>query len=197
MAEKSTWLPDQGPADTSDNKTPNPGTTESSGIGGLISGCGVLILLFLGLAYGLASCMSGDSETSTTTTVTWTPPVSPETEPSGDVPVQASDTTHESSGTLNDAPPAPIQNGSVHVTEDIAYNRCKDYIKKDLKSPSSADFAPRREWVFVPHDGGIGAGAYVDADNSFGAHVRKEFLCTVKPVPGDVTNVAVDAVWTS
>lgn len=206
MVEKSTWLPDQDPGGTRGENSSSFGNTESSSIGWMLSGCALLLLMVVGLGYALVSCVADDSESETTTTVTQTEtfmestPTSLEEEGGrgesansgengdvGDIPEDASPEEEE----VADHAYVP----AVQVTEDVVYNRCRDFIEKDLKSPTSADFAPRREWVFVPVDGGIGAGAYVDADNSFGAHIRKEFMCTVKSIEGDDTNVMVDAVW--
>jgi hypothetical protein len=59
-----------------------------------------------------------------------------------------------------------------------ARNICEDWVREQLKSPSSADF----------NDGsvtGAGAGPYtitgtVDAQNSFGAMLRSDWTCTIE-----------------
>jgi hypothetical protein len=65
-----------------------------------------------------------------------------------------------------------------------AFNSCKDFVKRRLKSPSSATFRN-----YFQHDGevvvtGVGDGPYVvrssvDSENSFGAKLRSDFVCTV------------------
>lgn len=72
--------------------------------------------------------------------------------------------------------------------EHAAFTVCKDFVKDRLKSPSSASFRN-----FFEDDGEVrvtGNGPYrvvstVDADNSFGANVRSEFVCVVNRVGDD------------
>lgn len=57
---------------------------------------------------------------------------------------------------------------------------CQSFVSKQLKAPSTADFAPHGETKIS----GSGMGpwtviGYVDAQNSFGAKIRSGYLCTV------------------
>lgn len=59
-------------------------------------------------------------------------------------------------------------------------------VRRDLKSPASADFpAYSRQHVTDLGGGRYRVRAYVDAANSFGATRRTEFLCTVRSESGD------------
>lgn len=58
---------------------------------------------------------------------------------------------------------------------------CEGRIRKMLKAPSTAEFAPFREQNIV----GTGSGpyavtGYVDAQNSFGVRLRNNYTCTVE-----------------
>lgn len=71
-------------------------------------------------------------------------------------------------------------NSTPKYDEFLAQADCESFVKKNLKAPSSADFAPHREL----HITGSGTGpwtvvGYVDAQNSFGAKIRSTFTCTV------------------
>lgn len=72
------------------------------------------------------------------------------------------------------------------------YTYSQDLVKKKLKSPKSADF-PWYSDNFIKEKGDtITVTAYVDADNSFGASVRTNYIATIKvkngePVSGSVT----------
>lgn len=70
-----------------------------------------------------------------------------------------------------------------------AWIACRDAVRNGLKAPSTADF-PAYSAEYVHPDGdGYAVSAYVDADNSFGAHVRTRFTCTVRRT-GDRLTVA-------
>ena len=71
------------------------------------------------------------------------------------------------------------------VDETEARLSCEDLIKNQLKSPSTASFAPRNEWTFTEVSGGYRASGWVDAQNDFGATVRNSFTCTVTEGPSD------------
>jgi hypothetical protein len=63
-----------------------------------------------------------------------------------------------------------------------AWNVCSQFVKDRLKAPASADFAEYRdEGTSVTKTGKtytvIG---YVDAENSFGANIRTNYVCTVR-----------------
>src|SRR5437868_6407417 len=71
-------------------------------------------------------------------------------------------------------------------TKRGAWDVCSEFVKDRLKAPATSDFAEY---------GAQGTGAtksgraytvlgYVDAENSFGANVRTNYVCTVKYVGG-------------
>lgn len=61
---------------------------------------------------------------------------------------------------------------------------CHNYVRDNLKSPSSANFPPADASTAVPISGGdYEVTSYVDAQNVFGAMVRNDYVCTVKPLP--------------
>lgn len=57
---------------------------------------------------------------------------------------------------------------------------CEDYVKKNLKAPSTAKFAPHHELNISGKDQGpwtvVG---HVDAQNAFGAQIRSTYHCIV------------------
>ena len=68
-----------------------------------------------------------------------------------------------------------------------AYSLCKNDIKKKLKSPGTADFqsvvsativqsTDKTQWSVRTH---------VDSENSFGASIRSEIVCTIQPQSPD------------
>ncbi len=81
----------------------------------------------------------------------------------------------------------------VEVRRLVAFDVCKDFVKRRLKSPSSAKFRNP-----LQDDGevvitGSGTGPYtivstVDAENSFGAKPRSTFVCVVT-LNGDTWNL--------
>lgn len=73
-----------------------------------------------------------------------------------------------------EAPPRPPDRGSIYD----AYEVCKDEIRSRLKAPSTASFVGRASQVVEDR----GEGRYlvdgeVDAENSFGAHIRSRYVC--------------------
>ena len=68
-----------------------------------------------------------------------------------------------------------------HPQGDLAVVKCKSAVTAALKAPSTADFAPYSsssvidlgKWQYRVH-------SYVDAENSFGAHIRTPYTCTVQ-----------------
>ena len=87
------------------------------------------------------------------------------------------------------------ENKSKTPTKTETYISCytysQDLVKKKLKSPKSADF-PWYSDSFIKEKGDtITVTAYVDADNSFGANIRVNYIATIKvkngePVSGSV-----------
>lgn len=65
-------------------------------------------------------------------------------------------------------------------TSSEAYTITKNLVRKRLKSPSSASFpwSATRTWDLK--NGKFKILAYVDAQNSFGANLRKEFTCIIE-----------------
>lgn len=64
--------------------------------------------------------------------------------------------------------------------QSYAWTACRMYIEKSLKAPSTAKF--QSESTGTVYDNGNGnyeVSMWVDADNSFGAHIRSTFYCKV------------------
>ncbi len=63
---------------------------------------------------------------------------------------------------------------------------CEEFVKDNLKAPATASF-PWYDSSFVQNlgDGAYKVSAYVDAENSFGAKLRTDFVCVVKYVGND------------
>jgi hypothetical protein len=62
---------------------------------------------------------------------------------------------------------------------------CERFVKDRLKSPGSADFSEEND---VTEAGGSWTvSGVVDSQNSFGALLRNQFSCTVKPRPDGKT----------
>lgn len=64
----------------------------------------------------------------------------------------------------------------------LAYNYSKDFVKQNLKSPSTAEFPGTSEKI--KHTTYLGGDKYkieswADSQNSFGAMVRTKFSCTI------------------
>jgi len=74
------------------------------------------------------------------------------------------------------------QSGSIPPPDKMtAYFASNDFVKSNLKAPSTAKFPWFRE-VFVDDLGGgrYRVTAYVDAQNTFGAQIRTNYTCVVK-----------------
>ena len=71
--------------------------------------------------------------------------------------------------------------GASPPDEMTAYFASQDFVKKNLKAPSTAKFPWFRE-VSVRDlgEGRYSISAYVDAQNSFGAQIRTNYTCVVK-----------------
>jgi hypothetical protein len=66
-------------------------------------------------------------------------------------------------------------------TDLDARTDCEGFVKKNLKAPSTAEFAPRRDLQIS--GSGVGpwtVAGYVDSQNSFGAMIRSRFRCTIQ-----------------
>ena len=61
-----------------------------------------------------------------------------------------------------------------------ASTRCQDYVKRSLKAPSTAKFAPQNELTITgTTHGAWRVTGWVDAQNSFGAQLRNNFVCEI------------------
>jgi hypothetical protein len=77
-----------------------------------------------------------------------------------------------------------------HPQKDLAQIKCEEAVSANLKAPSTASFAPYSsteildlgKWMYRVH-------SYVDAENSFGAHIRTPYSCTVQCVAVDACAV--------
>jgi hypothetical protein len=78
----------------------------------------------------------------------------------------------------SDRTPAPSR---PKYDEFNASTECERFVKNSLKAPSTAEFAPHRQLQIT----GSGEGpwrvvGWVDAQNSFGAKLRNNFVCEVQ-----------------
>jgi hypothetical protein len=84
--------------------------------------------------------------------------------------------------------------------ESGAYLVSQDFIKRNLKAPSTATFAkhnygedPAR--VVKLDNGNYGVSIWVDSQNGFGAMIRTKFVLEVKPNGGDMWSlVSINSV---
>ena len=66
---------------------------------------------------------------------------------------------------------------------DTAESMCMTFISKRLNAPGSADWSGPSETGFEKRaDGSYLVWGWVDAQNSFGAKLRKSYRCEVAPV---------------
>lgn len=71
-------------------------------------------------------------------------------------------------------------NAPPSVKHSTAWIAAQDAVKDQLKSPSSAEFPPfDQEFVFKRKPNEFKVTSYVDADNSFGANLRNNFVCDI------------------
>ena len=83
--------------------------------------------------------------------------------------------------------PEDVAKKDVEGDPGIAAFRCQDFVKGQLKAPSTAQFPnPYSAGTTVVRvaPGHYRVTSYVDAQNSFGAQIRTPFICEVKKVPG-------------
>lgn len=71
---------------------------------------------------------------------------------------------------------------SIYRPDDEIYIYAENYVKENLKSPATAEFAG----IYDSHtsiihlgEGKYKVSSYVDSQNSFGAMIRTKFTCTV------------------
>lgn len=73
-----------------------------------------------------------------------------------------------------------LLNAPPSVKHSTAWIAAQDAVKDQLKSPSSAEFPPfDQEFVFKRKPNEFKVTSYVDADNSFGANLRNNFVCDI------------------
>lgn len=96
-----------------------------------------------------------------------------------------------------DAPP-PASSDDAKVAAWVA---AEQFVKARLKSPSTASFgSPFGDWqdpraqTQDMGDGSYQCAGWVDAQNSFGALIRSQFICVVRPQAGSYTCDYCD-VW--
>jgi hypothetical protein len=80
--------------------------------------------------------------------------------------------------------PKPIQptQPKVYTEEDrkrTAYVCAKFKVEEELKAPSTAKFQPSPDAVITNNGSYYFVKSYVDAQNSFGAMIRTDFICKV------------------
>jgi hypothetical protein len=65
---------------------------------------------------------------------------------------------------------------------EMAYDMAKEFIRDQLKAPSTADFAylDRDVSIVTLGNGAFKVSGWVDAQNSFGAKIRSKWACTLK-----------------
>jgi hypothetical protein len=63
----------------------------------------------------------------------------------------------------------------------------ENFIKDQLKAPSTAEFSPHGETrvAYNEADDTYTVRGWVDAQNSFGAKLRSKYICTVRNTVGD------------
>ena len=62
-----------------------------------------------------------------------------------------------------------------------AYTTARAFVKKNLKCPSTAEFASILDIEYTMNDdGSVSIISYVDSQNGFGAMVRTNFSCKIK-----------------
>lgn len=89
----------------------------------------------------------------------------------------------------NSSPEEPRLNNTAN---DACY-ACRQFVRNNLKAPSTADFQLcdeassiyQRERVFT-------VNSYVDAQNAFGAKLRYDFTCTAEYIPSRDGWILVD-----
>ncbi|EPY6472024.1 hypothetical protein ACWO4B_002695 [Clostridium sporogenes] len=61
-----------------------------------------------------------------------------------------------------------------------AYQKATEYVKEELKCPSTATFPDYKDVIVSKIDAGFYIIGYVDSENSFGAKIRSKYRCTLK-----------------
>jgi hypothetical protein len=104
-----------------------------------------------------------------------------------------------SKGDSTNSPTAPPAAANTAPDKITAWTMAEEFVKKNLKSPSTADFGSVFGDYQDPNNGtqDLGGGRFychgwVDAENSFGAKLRTNWECTIKFVGND--NWAAESV---
>ena len=84
-----------------------------------------------------------------------------------------------------------------YMEKGVCVNICENNVKKLLKSPSTAKFCNVYDYFWAKENGIIKARGFVDAQNSFGAMIRTDYLLTYDCVNKKPLTLKVnDAVYT-
>lgn len=73
-----------------------------------------------------------------------------------------------------------------------AWYACKQNAERQLKSPSTAGFPSAYEVPYTVQNGGFDITGWVDAQNSFGAEIRTNFVCVAR---GDGVNYETEVIF--
>ena len=76
------------------------------------------------------------------------------------------------------------QGGGNSNPSTMASIQCENFVKNNLKSPSTANF-PNLPMITDKGNGTFEVTGYVDAENSFGATLRNFFICDIHYTGGD------------
>lgn len=88
---------------------------------------------------------------------------------------------------------ATVDDYAVSIDEFSTYQViCENAVKSVLKSPSSAKFPLYDHWGCKKEKDTIMISGYVDADNSFGASLRSEFLFTINTETKEIQSFIFD-----
>jgi len=71
---------------------------------------------------------------------------------------------------------------STSTNKFLAYDYAEQFVKKELKSPSTADFpgfSEKKEHISDMGGGRYKISSWVDSQNSFGAQIRTSFSCII------------------
>lgn len=67
---------------------------------------------------------------------------------------------------------------------------CRDAVRADLKAPSTADFSSEQADKTSDDPVTYRVTGSVDADNSYGAHIRSSYTCTAEPHEDGTTDTS-------
>lgn len=87
----------------------------------------------------------------------------------------------------NDNPSGGTATRENRTSESMAFIQSQDYVKKILKSPSTADF-PLTDYSHRNNGNVYTITSYVDSQNGFGAMIRSDYTATLRYLGGDDAN---------